>query len=90
MESAPAQKLVASSIINARKDAFKMARETLLGKYVVEEKIPSGELEALANQYFNQLTANTSVAERGLGGGAGIAGGQGIGNRPILTRRGIM
>lgn len=79
-----------ANIINARKDAFKMAREALLGKYVVEEKIPPGELEALANQYFNQLTANTSVAERGLGGGAGIAGGQGIGNRPILTRKGIM
>lgn len=39
---------------------------------------------------IDEVYRNLGVSPPGLGGGAGIAGGQGIGNRPILTRKGIM
>lgn len=39
---------------------------------------------------IDEVYRNLGLSSPGLGGGAGIAGGQGIGNRPIMTRRGIM
>lgn len=78
-----------AQLIQTRTKAQDDAKEALIGKYGALSLVPPGEIQVLADELYAQYLRAAGMTPPGLGGGQGIAGGQGLGNRTVIMRSGI-